>query len=67
MPRVSIHCPMQWKRVWLRERACTGTVVCAEEGGAGCWFSMQSRCVCRGAERRERKGENGQQHLLLSH
>lgn len=27
-------------------------VVCAGEGSAGCGFSMQSRCVCRGADLR---------------
>lgn len=61
MPLCIDPSPNAMKRVCLRERARTGIVTCAEEGGAGCWFSMQSRCVCRGAERREREGENGQQ------
>lgn len=44
------------QRVWRTERVRTGIVVCAEEGGAGCWFSMQSRCVCRGAGQRGGRG-----------
>lgn len=41
-----------WWRVWRAASLHSGVVMCTEEGGAGCQFSMQSRCVCRGTDLR---------------